>query len=312
MKAGFTYSINGNHSLILNAGYENRAPLAYNSFIAPRIKNDFAHGLRTEKIYNGELTYRFNTPIVSGRVTGYYTRFNDQVEMDAFYNDNESRFTYLSMSGIDKENWGVEAAATFKLMSNLSLTAIGTWSDARYMNNPTAVRTYESESESNIDRVYCKGLRDNGTPLSVYSLGLDYSVKGWFFNVTGNYYHRVYLDFSTYRRLGSVLGKYSDGAVDANGNPVGYNVPEQEELNGGFMLDASIGKYIRLKNGKSLSINLSVNNILNNTNLRTGGYEQNRDDSYDDGEARTYVFSKNSKYYYAPACNAFLNIGYRF
>lgn len=38
------------------------------------------------------------------------------------------------MSGIDKENWGVEAAATFKLMSNLSLTAIGTWSDARYMN----------------------------------------------------------------------------------------------------------------------------------------------------------------------------------
>ena len=103
-----------------------------------------------------------------------------------------------------------------------------------------------------------------------------------------------------------------DGAVDANGNPVGYNVPEQEELNGGFMLDASIGKYIRLKNGKSLSINLSVNNILNNTNLRTGGYEQNRDDSYDDGEARTYVFSKNSKYYYAPACNAFLNIGYRF
>ena len=110
----------------------------------------------------------------------------------------------------------------------------------------------------------------------------------------------------------SVLGKYSDGAVDANGNPVGYDVPGQEKLDGGFMLDASIGKYIRLKNGKSLSINLSVNNILNNTNLRTGGYEQNRDDSYEDGEARTYVFSKNSKYYYAPACNAFLNIGYRF
>ena len=86
------------------------------------------------------MTYRFNTPIVSGRVTGYYTRFNDQVEMDAFYNDNEARFTYLSMSGIDKENWGVEAAATFKLMSNLSLTAIGTWSDARYMNNPMKVK----------------------------------------------------------------------------------------------------------------------------------------------------------------------------
>jgi len=31
------------------------------------------------------------------------------------------------------------------------------------------------------------------------------------------------------------------------------NVPGQEKLDGGFMLDASIGKYIRLKNGKSIS-----------------------------------------------------------
>ena len=311
-KIGATYAINGNHSFSLNAAYENRAPLAYNAFIAPRIKNDFTYGLKTEKIYNGELTYRFNTSVVSGRVTGFYTRFKDQVEMDAFYNDNESRFTYLSMSGIDKENWGVEAAATVKLMSNLSLTAIGTYSDSRYMNNPTAVRTYESESESAVDQVYSKGMHTNGTPLSAYSLALDYSLNGWFFNLSGNYYHRVYLDFSTYRRLGSVLSRNSDGAVDGNGNAVGYDIPGQEELDGGFMLDASIGKYIRLKNGRSLSINLSMNNILNNTNLRTGGYEQSRDDTYETGEARTYVFSKNSKYYYAPAFNAFLNLGYRF
>lgn len=312
VKAGLTYAINGNHSFTLNASYEDRAPLAYNAFIAPRIKNDFVSDLKTEKIYNGDLTYRFNTSVVTGRITGYYTRFNDQVEMDAFYNDNESRFTYLSMNGIDKEHWGIEAAATVKLMSNLSLTAIGTYSEARYMNNPEATRTYESERESNQDRVYCEGLRVGGTPLSAYSLALDYSTKGWFFNITGNYYDRVYLDFSTYRRLGSVLEKYGDGTVDANGNPVPMSSPEQEKLKGGFMLDASIGKFIRFNNGHSLSVNLSVNNILNNTNLRTGGYEQNRGDSYEDGSQRTYVFSKNSKYYYAPACNAFLNLGYRF
>ena len=46
--------------------------------------------------------------------------------------------------------------------------------------------------------------------------------------------------------------------------------------------------------------------------MRTGGYEQNRDDSYDDGSARAYVFSRNSKYYYASRCNAFLNLGFRF
>ena len=202
------------------------------------------------------------------------------------------------------------AAATFKLTSELSLTAIGTWSEAKYTNNPNAVLTYESENESNLDRVYAKGMRANGTPLSAYSLALDYNVKGWFFNLTGNYYDRVYIDFSSYRRLGSVLDKNGAG-VDANGNPV-LHVPGQEKLDGGFMLDASIGKYIRLRNGKSISLNLSLTNILNNTDLRTGGFEQNRDDNYKDGDARVYKFSKNSKYFYAFPFNAFLNIGYRF
>ena len=62
----------------------------------------------------------------------------------------------------------------------------------------------------------------------------------------------------------------------------------------------------------STRLNLSLTNILNNTDLRTGGFEQNRDDNYKDGDARVYKFSKNSKYFYAFPFNAFLNIGYRF
>lgn len=311
VKAGLNWAINGNHSFSLNAGYEERAPLAYNAFIAPRIKNDFVKDLKTERIFGGDLTYHFNTPWVMGRITGYYTRFQNQVEMDAFYNDSEARFTYLSMNNVEKEHWGVEAAATFKLTSNLSLTALATWSDMQYMNNPNAVMTYESESESSADRVYAKGMHGNGTPLSAYSLGLDYSINGWFFNLTGNYYHRVYIDFSSYRRLESVLQQVGGIGVDGNGNKV-VNVPSQERFDGGFMLDASIGKFIRLRNGKNLSLNLNLTNITNNTDLRTGGFEQNRGDLKQDGTERSYKFSKNSKYFYAFPFNAFLNIGYRF
>ena len=46
--------------------------------------------------------------------------------------------------------------------------------------------------------------------------------------------------------------------------------------------------------------------------MKTGGYEQNRDDNYSSGYERAYVFSKNPKYYYANALNAFLNIGFKF
>jgi len=107
---------------------------------------------------------------------------------------------------------------------------------------------------------------------------------------------------------------YDDGALylDSDGNVVGATPAHQEKFKGGFMLDASVGKYIRLRNGRTMSINLNVQNLTNNTNLRTGGYEQNRSDTYSTGVERAYVFSKNSKYYYANPINLFFNINYRF
>ena len=39
--------------------------------------------------------------------------------------------------------------------------------------------------------------------------------------------------------------------------------------------------------------------------MKTGGYEQNRDDAYDDGRERPYQFSRHSKYYYAQGLNGF-------
>ena len=94
-------------------------------------------------------------------------------------------------------------------------------------------------------------------------------------------------------------------------------VIDQAKGKGGFMLDVSIGKSIRMKKGQ-LSINLSLTNVLNNTDICTGGYEQSRSNysvnSTTDqvGSARTYKFDKNPKKYYAYGINGMLNIGYRF
>ena len=313
-KAGLTFRIGGLHTFNIGGGYEENAPLAYNAFVAPRLKNDFATGLKNEQVLTAEFNYAYNGPIFAAKVNAYYTRFNDVTELDQFYNDQESRYTYLSMTGVEKEYMGVELAASVKLTSNLTLNALATYSNAEYVNNPDAVLTYENESESNRDRVYIDGMKESGTPLSAYSLGLDYNVNGWFFSINGNYYHRGFIDFSTYRRLGKVLGasETSSGVVGEDGQTVGVNIPEQEEFDGGFMLDLSIGKYIRLQKGRSMSINLTLNNVTNNTNMKTGGYEQNRDDAYDDGRERPYQFSRHSKYYYAQGLNGFLNVNFRF
>ena len=55
-----------------------------------------------------------------------------------------------------------------------------------------------------------------------------------------------------------------------------------------------------------------VDNILNNKNLVTGGYEQSRSDFTASGNARAYKFSRNPKKYYAYGANGLLNITYKF
>ena len=184
-------------------------------------------------------------------------------------------------------------------------------------------------------RVIADGMRVSGTPLTAVSLGANYNINGWFFEAHLNYYDRVYVGFSQYRRLSNITGNYVQSSIDEAGRPV-FDVTEaqlrstggilfdqegrqlaayaadQEKFDGGFMLDLSIGRYIRLPKGRTMSINLSVNNVTNNRNMRTGGYEQNRDDFYNTGVARAFRFSRNSKYYYANAINAFLNVNFRF
>ena len=56
-----------------------------------------------------------------------------------------------------------------------------------------------------------------------------------------------------------------------------------------------------------------VTNILNNTRICTGGYEQSRSDVVtSSGNARSYRFSKNPKKYYAYGTNGMINLTYRF
>ena len=53
-------------------------------------------------------------------------------------------------------------------------------------------------------------------------------------------------------------------------------------------------------------------NLLNNSRIVTGGYEQSRSDYTASGNARAYKFSRNPKKFYAWGTNAMLNVSYRF
>lgn len=356
------YTPTNNHRIALSMGYTAQSPLARNAFVAPRAQNNFVNQLTNEEIVNADVSYSFRVGRLNGKVSAYYMLFRNQVKQTAFYNDQQSTFTYLTMSGIDKKAYGIDGALEFQATTNLSFNVLASVGDALYINNPLAQVSYEGMRPAELAklnavnnpvtkqpmamRVIAKDMREDSTPLTAISVGAKYSLKGWFFEASANYYDRVYVGFSPYRRLNSTyatdgsfylptgeqngLPQYEptqqylneNGGIlfDKEGREVQAFAAQQEKFKGGIMVDASIGRYFRLSKGRSLSVNLSFQNINNNTNLRTGGYEQNRSDfyykesggTYTKGEGKAYKFSKNAKYYYANPFNFFLNIGFKF
>ena len=301
-KIGLSFNLGMGNIIQLGAGYELRTPTAYTAFASPEINNDFVANLKNEKVLSAELGYSLNTSWVRANVNAYYSRIKDATEWQCFYFDNANSFSYVSLTGVEKEYYGVEYGLKFKITSAFSIQAVGTVSEAKYANDANVRYMLSTSGDYGNDICHLKGVREASTPLFAQSLTLSYNNKGWFIDLTGNYYDRMYLSPSVYHRYDEICEHDNDG------NAI---VPDQLEGNGGFMLDASIGKLIRLRKGQ-LSINLTLTNILNNRDICTGGYEQSRDNLTSSGNSRGYVFSMNPKKFYAYGTNGMLNFTYRF
>ena len=242
--------------------------------------------------------YQLSASWLHANITAYYNHLSHVTEWTCFYFDDINSFSYNSLSELAKEYYGVEAGLKVKLSSALDLKLIGTMSDAKNTSDAKVRYLNSTQGTYNDDMALVKNMRESGTPLTATSLGLSYHQGGWFVDLNGNWYDRIYLSYSPYCRYKSKLSKGKEAAP-------------QEKGHGGWMLDGSIGRSVYLKHG-SLSINLMVTNILNNQKIVTGGYEQSRSDYSASGNNRMYIFSKNPKKYYAFGTNAMLNIAYKF
>lgn len=306
IKASGNFNLGGGHTLILGMGYDSKAPQASVAFVAPEMNNDFVGKLHNEHVFSSEIGYQFLNSWLHANISGYYNHITHATEWTCFYFDDINSFSYNSLTGLKKDYYGVEAGLDFKLTSAFNLKLLGTISDAKNVSNAKVVYLNSTQGTYNQDVALVKDMRENGTPLTATSIKLSYHQGGWFIDLAGNWYDRIYLSYSPYYRYQGSLNKI--GSVDEAGNPV---VSPQDKGHGGWMMDGSIGRSIYLKHG-SLSINLMVTNILNNTHLVTGGYEQSRSDYTSTGNTRLYRFSKNPKKYYAYGTNGMLNIAYKF
>lgn len=302
VKGGATYKLTGRHYFDANAAYITRAPFMRNSYVAPRVNDKVVDNLNSETIYSGDLSYNLRTPIVKARLTGYYTKFEDQTELKSFYHDTYQTFVNYTMTGIDKRNMGLEFGAEVKLSPVFTATAAAAAGSYQYTSRPSVTISKDNSNEflAVNKTVYVKNFFQDGTPQTAASVGLKYSSpKYWFVGFNANYYGNSYIDFNPERRT-------SEAVAGVENDALYHKIVDQESIPETFTLDLYGGA--SWKFGQNfLNFSFNVTNVLDNQDMKTGGYEQMRFDY-----AAKNVDKYPSKYFYGFGRTFFVMVSYRF
>ncbi|HHV84489.1 MAG TPA: TonB-dependent receptor [Petrimonas sp.] len=309
MKGGMNYKFTGRHFLTGNISYQTVAPLVDNAYISPRITDKTAENLKSAGIFSFDVNYIFSMPSISGRVSVFNTYFYDDIFRVSYYHDSERTFVNHTLSGVGKTHRGIELGVNYKLNDNWNFDLIGTTAEYYYNNNPMGIISYENgKGEDKPETVYLKNYHIGSVPQTMGTFGINFFYNYWFLNMNINGFARNFVEIAPLRRVASnytgVMPPEASG-FDENAYNAYRTLTHQEEFNGGFTLDVGIGKIWYLRNRNSINFNLTVNNLLNKLDVRTGGYEQGRINlDYPDRFA--------SKYFYMQGINGFLNMSYRF
>lgn len=307
LKAGATYKINGRNYITGHASYGTRAPLINDAYINPRIKDTATPGLTSERFLSADLSYTWNYARFRGSVTGFWTELWNGMQHRFFYDYDLSSMMAYSMSGIHTRYRGLEIGLEYKIINGLSASATALISSYQYKNNPIGTRSANNGAMEDVTRVtYLKNYHVGGTPQQIYSLALNYSAPGmWFFELNGTYYADGYVDLAPTRheempglwRVASTVEEYKQKQAE---------IAYQDKLKNAFVMNLSVSKVLYTNFG-SVNFNLSVNNLLNNRKIQTGGFQESK---FDYTNYTTTKFP--NRYWYAQGVFVSFNVGIRF
>ena len=154
------------------------------------------------------------------------------------------------------------------------------------------------------ETIYSRHFFIPGSPQQAFAVEFKYnSKKYWFASLTGNYIMNRYLDFYPLRRTEAAVAGL-DRELD---DQVFLATIEQELIDPAFTLNFFGGKSWRIDD-YYIYLTVGVNNLLNNQNIVTGGFEQFR---FAISENKPDLDRFPNKYYYAYGLNYFINLSIR-
>lgn len=297
LKAKVTYKINGKNFIVYNGAFFSLAPTLNEIYINPRMVDYVTPGVKNQIINSNDLSYIMRGQVVKLRLTGFYTTISNSTEIARYYADATdavgTSFNTLvneAMTGLDKRYMGVELGYDIKITPTLNATGAASIGEYKFTSNAN-VSTFDDlngfrgeefwKGQANI-----KNYKVAGTPQKAFSFGLKYnSPKYWWVGASANYLMDQYLDFSALNKTPYMyLDPYTNDPYAGVTPELIQQLTAQKKFDDQFMLNANAGKSFLI--GKyRMGISVSVNNILNNRNYVTGGFEQGRNVRFPDALA---------------------------
>ncbi|MCB0804366.1 MAG: TonB-dependent receptor [Bacteroidales bacterium] len=301
LKGGVTWKITGRHFIEANVLYQSKAPNFRNSYVSPRTRNQVLDNLTNEKISSGDISYIYRSPYIKGRLTGFYTRFEDQVYLRQLYHETLRSFVNYQMTGVDKVHYGTELGIEAKVSQEFTLTGVLGAGNYIYDSRPTTTVSVDNYARVLDSRtIYLKNYKVGGFPQTAMSGGIKYFSSSYIYaGVNFNYYDNIYLDLNPDRRSAEAVQNY---AADY---PYRDEILEQERLDPAFTIDAYVGKSWRIDYTYYISLNFSISNLMDVQDFAFGGFEQFRYDPFD-------LDKFAPKYFYLYGRQFYLNLNFRF
>ena len=321
VKSNFLLKLDGRNFIQANVMYQTEAPTSDEIFPNARVTNVTVDGVESAKIFSSDLSYVLRAPRIKARATGFYTRTKDEIEKAFGYIDgaNDQVFVSEIMTGVGKEYLGTELAIEAQVFPVLTISAVASIGQYLYKDNPN-YNLYSDDyvkpdgggiPYKNFGTAYMKNYKVGSGPQSGFSLSAEYrDPKFWWVGVSGNLLANNYIDPAAFRRTVNFFTDEVGDLLNVNQEDL-KAILKQEKLSNEFMLNLNMGKTFRI--GKySAGISGTVNNILNNKNYVTGGFEQLRIGNYEKAKDSNYSTLFGPKMFYGMGTTYFANVYFRF
>jgi hypothetical protein len=277
-KLGMTYKLKGRHYFSVELLLGARAPLFDNVFVAPKMRSTVTDNISSEQIRSALIGYQYQSNFCKIGFRAFLISQKGARDVLTFYHDGYHSFVNYALTGINKIMQGLEASIDFSLRENLSLQLIGALGDYRFSSRQMLVVSSDNDAAVlEKGTVYVNNFRVARTPQRATAVNLSYRPGSFFATISAHYMDKRWMSFNPIRRTYGALATLDTLSVQR------ALITAQTQLPAMFTVGALLGQSIRwyrVKNKQPQTIMciLSLNNILQNSPVLMGGYEQLRFD----------------------------------